>query len=111
MGCCGQGRADLRARTAASRQQRWVPVSPPPEPLPQRQDPPLEGEVGVEYLGDAPTLVCATATGRSYTFSPGRRIRHVPTADAGQLLLDPIFKSAVGDPPTHPIKEKHDVNY
>ena len=91
MSCCGQGRASLRASEQASRPRQAVTA-----PAPRHDGPPADGEVTVEYLGDAPVLVRGIATGRAYTFSPGRRLRHVLSADAAHLVLDPIFMQRLG---------------
>jgi hypothetical protein len=46
----------------------------------------------VDYRGDAPVLLRGAVTGRLYTFSPGRRARSVPAADAVHLLRNPLFE-------------------
>jgi hypothetical protein len=93
MSCCGQGRAALRARAAATRPSRPDPTPVAPAPVPQPDEPPpAEGEITVIYLGTAPLLVRGLSSGRTYTFSPARRVRHVPPDDGAALLLDALFE-------------------
>ncbi len=89
MSCCGKGRANLRARTAAVRPQRPVSVAPPPPVQPPA--PPADGELAIEYAGLGPVLVRGSTSGRTYAFSPARRVRNVAIADAEQLLLTAAF--------------------
>jgi len=89
MSCCGKGRANLRARTAAARPQRPVSVAPPPPA--QRPAPPADDELAIEYAGPGPVLVRGASSGRTYAFSPARRVRNVAAADAAQLLLAAAF--------------------
>ena len=65
-------------------------------PAPREEPLPADGaaEVAVEYVGDAPVLVQGAASSRVYTFSPGRRMRNVPAADATQLLRHGQFRRA-----------------
>ncbi len=65
-------------------------------PAPRDEPPPADGtsEVAVEYVGDAPVLVQGAASSRVYTFSPGRRTRNMPAADATQLLCHGQFRRA-----------------
>jgi hypothetical protein len=92
MSCCGQGRAALRARAAAKRPSGPDPKPVAPPPLPQPGEPPAEGEITVIYLGAGPLLVRGLASGRTYAFSPARRVRHVPSEDGAALLLDALFE-------------------
>jgi hypothetical protein len=88
MSCCGQKRAALRTRASAAVPSERAAASPLRPGRPGSEPGP---ELAVEYRGDRPVLVGGAATGRLYTFSPGRRTRSVSAADVPGLLLDPLF--------------------
>lgn len=93
MGCCGEGRARLRAsgRKAIS--------SPEPAVAPRERepDPHTGADLEVEYRGTEPILLRVAASGRAYTFSLARRVRKVPARDAERLAATPLFRLSQRD--------------
>jgi hypothetical protein len=88
MGCCGQKRAALRTRRHTTASPVPEAATPPPAAPDLGPDPSLDV---VEYRG-AHAILVRGASGRLYTFSPGRRARGVPAPDAEQLLRNPLFR-------------------
>lgn len=88
MSCCGKRRAAARRPVAV---ERGHPASPAPPPrvddMPERTS-----GVAVEYRGGTTAVYRSTDSGRLYSFSPRRRIRHLPRSDAQLLLRSPLFR-------------------
>lgn len=86
MSCCGNRRAAVRTRRA-----RLASSAPPAPPLVDDSSESTSG-VAVEYRGRTAALFRSRDGGRLYAFSPGRRIRRLPTGDARLLLRSPLFR-------------------
>ena len=94
MGCCGDGRARLRASGRTVTSSPEPPVAAPPTRTP---DPRSGDDLEVEYRGTEPILLRVAASGRAYTFSLARRVRKVPARDAERLASNPLFRLAQRD--------------
>ena len=81
MGCCGQGRAAIRATSSFDAPQR---------PVPDRS----VVRVLVRYLARAPVAVRGVHTGRMYSFDGEQAELHVQADDAVALLKSRFFVRA-----------------
>jgi hypothetical protein len=94
MGCCGEGRARLRASGQTATSSPEPPVAAPPAHEPDSH---TGDDLEVEYRGTEPILLRVAASGRAYTFSLARRVRKVPALDAERLASSPLFRLAQRD--------------
>ena len=81
MGCCGQGRAAIRATSSFDAPARQVPDRGVVRVL-------------VRYLAHAPVSVRGVHTGRMYSFDGERAEMHVEAQDAAALLQSRFFVRA-----------------
>jgi len=81
MGCCGQGRAAIRATSSFDVPQRSVPDRGVVRVL-------------VRYLARAPVSVRGVHTGRMYSFDAEQAQMHVEAQDAAALLKSRFFMRA-----------------
>jgi hypothetical protein len=81
VGCCGQGRAELRAsrRTQVARHEE------PPVP---------DAAVLLEHVRSAGGTVRGPATGHVYVFTPAAPVQPVHPGDATALLATGLFRAA-----------------
>jgi len=92
MGCCGQGRAELRGMTTPA-----APTTGPERPVAAAATArPVEG-VGVggimlRYLERSPIQARGPVTGRQYAFSGEQPVRAVDRRDAEGLLQTGFFR-------------------
>ncbi len=82
MGCCGQGRAAIRATSSFD--------APLPRQVPDRG----VVRVLVRYLARAPVSVRGVHTGRMYSFDGEQAEMHVEAQDAAALLQSRFFVRA-----------------
>jgi hypothetical protein len=81
MGCCGQGRAAVRARSAPAREEpgvRRAGVAPGP------------ATAAIRYTGGGQVRVRGAASGRLYLFARGERAE-VAAADVPTLVRTGLF--------------------
>lgn len=86
MGCCGQGRAALRAGRAVSSGAAGTDASPAIGAGERR--------LLLRYQAGAPITVRGVGTGRLYRFDAAHALQHVAEADALPLLRSKVFARA-----------------
>jgi hypothetical protein len=79
MGCCGQGRAALRAQTASAR------AHPAPQELPRTR-----ATAVIRYAGSGRVRVRGAASGRVYEFARGEKAE-VAAADIPTMVRTGLF--------------------
>lgn len=85
MGCCGQGRAEVRTSRQAGRK----PVARKEAP-----DPAYVGGVPLEHGRRSSSTVRGPATGHLYVFTPTAPVQPVHPGDATALLASGLFRPA-----------------
>ena len=99
MGCCGQGRAALRAASAPDANDGYAPAPAAPPPAfagePAAADPPgAPPGVRVRYTERARVRVRGPVSGRDYVFSGEAPVGAVDARDAERLLGTGYFRRA-----------------
>jgi hypothetical protein len=96
MGCCGQGRAALRAQSATARGRtdlsRAAPSPPEQRHSPARTSSPPATTI-LRYLGNNPVRIRGSVTGLLYEFADGRQAR-VAASDAPLMVRTGLFARA-----------------
>jgi hypothetical protein len=88
MGCCGQGRAALRASSTAARERSAISRAAQPHASPPTGD--SAGAAVVRYLGAKRVRVRGAVSGRAYDFNRGARMT-VASSDVPGLLRTGLF--------------------
>lgn len=92
MGCCGQGRAALRAASTAARETTGISRAAMPAqsyPTPPAGGPPPVALV-VRYLGSKRVRVRGAVSGRAYEFNRGTRMT-VVSSDVPGMVRTGLF--------------------
>lgn len=96
MGCCGQGRAALRAQGATARERTDLPRAAPPPPA-QRHDPSRASRppatTVLRYLGDKQVRIRGSVSGLLYEFAGGEQAP-VAASDAPLMVRTGLFARA-----------------
>ena len=96
MGCCGQGRAALRAQSATARGSTDLSRAAP-SPREQRRGPPRASSppatTVLRYLGNEHVRIRGSVTGLLYEFADGEQAR-VAASDAPLMVRTGLFARA-----------------
>lgn len=88
MGCCGQGRAALRARRSSRSTGGTRPPTPAATSLP------ASGTVSLECTTGTWLRVRGPTTGATYAFTASEAVQAVSAADAAAFLRSGLFRIA-----------------
>ena len=92
MGCCGQGRAALRAASTAARERSGISRAAVPaqsHTTPFAGNPP-SAAAAIRYLGSKPVRVRGAVSGRAYEFNRGAEMR-VASSDVPGMVRTGLF--------------------